>query len=239
MLNKFNDENILKVILFCLVIYLIFKLEFKLNFKNIVEKWRDLPFIGYHNIKTHKIKSNPENQIYPISLSIDEKEKESKYDSLFSALMNSITKIKQYVNQNKKPIVFNYAERPIILKKINNQRIKVLVDMIIDLLNQFSVNFTVKYIGTSDEKHEETDNEIQSRISFNSKIMILYNGLEKTVDIYSEFIFEKISDLLPEEQFFKDKQNKTDFILYMSKMDVLNVEVYDYLAGMKSKNKFR
>lgn len=239
MLNKFNDENILKVILFCLVIYLIFKLEFKLNFKNIVEKWRDLPFIGYHNIKTHKIKSNPENQIYPISLSIDEKEKESKYDSLFSALMNSITKIKQYVNQNKKPIVFNYAERPIILKKINNQRIKVLVDMIIDFLNQFSVNFTVKYIGTSDEKHEETDNEIQSRISFNSKIMILYNGLEKTVDIYSEFIFEKISDLLPEEQFFKDKQNKTDFILYMSKMDVLNVEVYDYLAGMKSKNKFR
>lgn len=235
MLNKLNDENILKGILFCLVIYLIFKLEFK----NIVEKWRDLPFICYHNIKTHNIQSDPRNQIYPISLSIDEKEKESKYDSLFSALMNSITKIKQYINQNKKPIVFNYAERPIILKKINNQRIKVLVDMIIDLLNQFSVNFTVKYIGTSDEKHEETDNEIQSRISFNSKIMILYNGLEKTVDIYSEFIFEKISDLLPEDQFFKDKQNKTDFIIYMSKMDVLNVEVYDYLAGMKTKNKFR
>lgn len=237
MLNKLNNENILKTILFCLVLYLIFKLEFK----NIVERWRDLPFIGYHNVKTHNIQSDPKKRIYPISLSIDDKEKESKYDSLFSALMNTITKIKLYVNQNKRPIVFNYAERPITLKKIDNQRIKVLVDMIIDLLNQYSVNFKVKYVGTSDEKHEETENENQSRISFNTKIRISYNGLDKIINIHSEFIFEKVLDLLPEEQFFINKQNKTDFILYMSKLDVLNsdIEVYDYLAGMKTKNKFR
>ena len=214
------------------------------------ENWRDLPFIGNKNNATYN-KINPLNisnkssyLSYPISTPLDDDYYDYNnklIDPKLSMLRNLLRKVEIYTNQGNKSIIFNYAEQPVESKQVDKNRIKILSDTIVDLINKFADSIlTVKYVKTLNEIHEETDE--QSRISFDLKILLYYpdstklgnDGIKQYDIIYvqPEFIFEKKRDLLEEDQFFLNKvDKKVDFKVYLSKLILLGTESLGYLSG--------
>lgn len=215
--------------------------------QNVKENWRDLPFIGNKDTITYHV-PNTQNYsrknlpiYYPISSPL-----EDSYDNYLnsisspklSLLRNILRKVEIYTNQDTKPIIFNYAERPIEIKNPDKKRIKVLADTVINLINQFADPILhVEFIKTLNEIHEETD--VQSRIGFDLKMKLYYADSEKMgkdlpkydiIYIQPEFIFEKFYKVLPEDQFFVSNQ-KTDFRAFLSKLIIIGSENLGFLGG--------
>lgn len=220
--------------------------------KNTQENWRDLPFIGNKDVVTYN-KVNPQNYsrknlpiYYPISSPLEDtyfnylNSVSSPKLSLFRSILR---KVELETNENKRPIVFNYAERPVEIKKIDKNTIKTLSNTVVDLINRFGKPIIkVSDVKTLNEVHEETDQ--QSRIGFDIKLKLFYEdsenlGKKQKYDILfiqPEFIFEKIYNVLPEDQFFK-KDKKQDFSTYLSKLIVIGSEHLGFLGGRYSNKK--
>ena len=224
--------------------------------ENFQENWRDLPFIGNKDIVTYN-NVNPLNYsrknlpiYYPISSPLEDtyfnylNSISSPKLSLFRSILR---KVELQTNENKRPIVFNYAERPIEIKKVDKNTIKTLSKTVTDLINQFGKPIMkVSELKTLNEVHEETDQ--QSRIGFDIKLKLFYEdsenlgkSLKQKYDILfiqPEFIFEKTYNVLPEDQFFKkDKSLKQDFSAYLSKLIVIGSEHLGFLGGRYSNKK--
>ena len=153
-------------------------------------------------------------------------------------LRNVLNKVIVSSNQDIEPLIFNYAERPIEIKKHNSKTINTLTNTIIDLINK-SQNIKVKYNSTLNELHEETDQ--QSRIVFDFKVEVFYTDSEELgkklkpyyIYIQPEFVFEKkyISD---EDQFFS-KNNKIEYKSYLSKLILVGSDSFGFLGGRFTK----
>ena len=226
-------------------------IESKVSSAN-VEPWRDMAFIGNKNPANYHKPSNIYSRkslpvYYPISTPLEDNYNNylnSISSPKLSMLRSVMHKVELYSNQGIKPIIFNYAERPFQTKKADPQRIKVLADTIIKLINNFSDSyFKVEYLSTQNAIHEETDEE--SRIAFDLKIKLFYVDYEKLgkknqsqydiIYIQPEFIFQKIyNDKLPEDQFF-DQKIKADFRAYLSKLIIIGSENMGFLAGPEPK----
>lgn len=221
---------------------------------NTLENWRDLPFIGNKDIVTYN-RVNPQNYsrknlpiYYPISSPLEDtyfnylNSVSSPKLSLFRSILR---KVELETNENKKPIIFNYAERPVEIKKIDKNTIKTLSKTVVDLINKFGKPIMkVAEVKTLNEVHEETDQ--QSRIGFDIKLKLYYENSENLgkplkqkydiLFIQPEFIFEKTYNVLPEDQFFK-KDKKQDFSAYLSKLIVVGSEHLGFLGGRYSNKK--
>lgn len=221
-----------------------------------MEQWRDLPFSrseSYHKINPNMVSKDSYYLSYPISTPLEEDEyiySNKVMDPRLAMLRNVLRKVELDTNRGIKTILFNVAERPIENKVINAERIKTLSEKIIKLINQFgNPALTVKYISTLNEKHEETEQE--SRIGFDLKLLLYYPDSTKLgkndikqysiVYIQTEFIFEKKYDLLEEDQFFINQNDKKiDFKVYLSKLIITGSENMGYLGGhhdIKKKNR--
>ena len=222
--------------------------------KKAKENWRDLPFIGNKDIVTYN-KVNPQNYsrknlpiYHPISSPLEDtyfNYLNSVSSPKLSLFRNILRKVELKTNDNKKPIIFNYAERPDEVKKINKNTIKTLSDTIVNLINEIGKPIMkVSGLNTLNEVHEETDQ--QSRIGFDIKLKLHYKdsenlGKKEKYDILyiqPEFIFEKVHNLLPEDQFFK-KDKKQDFSAYLSKLIVIGSEHLGFLGGRYANKKQR
>lgn len=234
--------TLLVIILIIFIAYI-----YKDNNQYTKENWRDLPFIGnkdtitYHNPNTQNYSRKNLPIYYPISSPL-----EDSYDNYLnsisspklSLLRNILRKVEIYTNQETKPIIFNYAERPIEIKNPNKTHIKVLANTVINLINQFADPILhVEFMKTLNEIHEETD--VQSRIGFDLKVKLYYADSEKMgkdlpkydiIYIQPEFIFEKFYKVLPEDQFFVSNQ-KTDFRAFLSKLIIIGSENLGFLGG--------
>jgi len=213
---------------------------------NQIETWRDLPYIGNKSIVSYN-NVNPLNYsrknlpiYYPISSPLED-EYFNYLNSLsspkLSLFRNILRSVEVQTNQDISPIKFNYAERPIEIKNINNDRIKVLRDIIINSINKLGKpNLKVEYVNTSNEVHEETD--LQSRISFDIKLKLYFADPENAGKILSpdivyiqpEFIFERKYDTLPEDNFFNNSKSEK-FNSYLSKLIVIGSENMGFLGG--------
>ena len=242
-------------------------IDSKVSSTNItnIESWRDMAFVGnknpgnYH--KPSEIYSRKNLPIYyPISTPLEDNYHNylnSISSPKLSMLRSIMHKVELYSNQGIKPIIFNYAERPIEIKKPDPNRIKVLADTIINLINKFGdTHLKTEMISTNNVIHEETDQE--SRICFDLKIKFYYADYEKMgqqtkfatlhtgsrdkknhpqydiIYIQPEFVFQKMYNKLPEDQFF-DKNIKADFRAYLSKLIIIGSENMGFLAGPESK----
>jgi len=257
-----NNEIIILVLL-CIIIYIFLnphiinkfknnleessKQDSKSKSSNKVETWRDLPYVGKKDIITYHIpntlnysrKSLP--IYYPISSPLEDNYfnyTNSVTSPKLSMFRNILRQVEVYTNQGIQPIIYNYAERPIEIKKIQFDRIKILADTVINLINKFGEPMTkVEYISTLNEVHEETDQ--QSRICFDLKIKLIYMDSEKLgktlnpdiLYIQPEFIFEKKYDTLIEDDFFNPKNKKINFVTYLSKLIVIGSENMGFLGG--------
>lgn len=211
-----------------------------------IEKWRDLPYVGNKDIITYK-SSNTQNYsrknlpiYYPISSPLEDNYfnyLNSISSSKLSMLRNTLRSIEVHTNQDLQPIIFNYAERPVEIKKVDPNRIKVLASMIINLINKFGEPILgVKYIKVLNELHEETDQ--QSRIVFDLKLELNYTDSEnlgkkltpEIIYIQPEFVFEKTYNILPEDSFFKP-DNKVKFKTFLSKLIIIGSEHLGFLGG--------
>ena len=152
-------------------------------------------------------------------------------------LRNTLRTIEVHTNQDLQPIIFNYAERPVEIKKVDPDRIKVLASIIINLINKFGEPILgVKYIKVLNELHEETDQ--QSRIVFDLKLELNYTDSEnlgkkltpEIIYIQPEFVFEKTYNILPEDSFFKP-DNKVKFKTFLSKLIIIGSEHLGFLGG--------
>jgi hypothetical protein len=216
----------------------------------VTEGWRDMEYVGnkdiitYHRpLKQHYSKKS-QAIYYPISSPLEDNYfnyLNSISSPKLSFFRNILYKVESYTNQGSQPIIFNYAERPITIKKTDKQKVKTLSDTVVNMINKFAnPMLKIEYVGTSNEVHEETD--VQSRINFDLKIKLYYADSEKmgkkvTPDILyiqPEFIFEKQYDVLPEDQFF-DKNKPEKFRAYLSKLIVIGSENMGFLAGRYSK----
>jgi len=229
------------------------------EFVKVNEGWRDLPYIGNKDVITYH-RQNPLNvsrKSLPIYYPISSPLEDNYYNYLnsvsspkLSMLRNLLRSVEVYTNQGSQPIIFNYAERPIEIKKINYERINTLASTVIGLINKFAGStLRVELIKTLNEIHEETEN--QSRINFDIKIKLFYLDLEKLgktskpeydiLYIQPEFIFEKKYNMLPEDQFFR-KDQKVDFKAFLSKLMIVGSEHMGFLGGRygpTSRNKLR
>jgi hypothetical protein len=158
-----------------------------------------------------------------------------------STFRNVLRKVEIFTNQGQKPIIFNYSEQPINIIKTDQNRIHTLANTICILINQNAKSLLqVKFIETSNEIHEET--EEQSRINFDLKLELLYSDSEKMgkiqqpdiIIIQSEFIFEKKYSVLPEDNFFNDHK-KIEFRAFLSKLIIIGAEHMGFLGGRFSK----
>jgi hypothetical protein len=223
------------------------------NKKNIseqkIEQWRDLPYIGNKDVVTyHRAPENVSRKSLPIYYPISSPLEDNYFNYLnsvsspkLSMLRNLMRSVEVYTNQGMKPIIFNYAERPIEQKPIDKNRIKTLALTVIDLINKFAGStLRVELVKTINEIHEET--ELESKINFDMKVKLFYYDAEKLgktskpeydiLYIQPEFIFQKKFDLLPEDQFFKQKTQKTpDFRAFLSKLIIVGSEHMGFLGG--------
>ena len=226
-------------------------IETKVSSSNI-EPWRDMAFIGNKNPANYHKPSNIYSRknlpiYYPISTPLEDNYNNylnSITSPKLSMLRSIMHKVELYSNQGIKPIIFNYAERPVEIKKSDPDRIKVLADTIITLINKFGdTHLKVEYLSTQNNIHEETDQE--SRIAFDLKIKLFYADYEKLgkknqsqydiIYLQPEFVFQKIyNNKLPEDQFF-DKNIKADFKAYLSKLIIIGSENMGFLAGPETK----
>lgn len=211
-----------------------------------VETWKDLAFVGtntnanYHQQYQSNISRKNLPIYYPISSPLDD----SYFNYLnsisspkLSTFRNVLRKVEIFTNQGQKTIIFNYAEQPTNIIKIDPIRIRTLANTICNLINQNAKSLLqVKFIETSNEIHEET--EEQSRINFDLKLELSYADSEKLgflqqpdiILIQSEFIFDKIYCVLPEDNFFNDNK-KIEFKAYLSKLIVIGAEHMGFLGG--------
>jgi hypothetical protein len=220
--------------------------------QNKIENWRDLAFknqntITYNKLNDLNLSRNNLPVYYPISSPLEDNYfnyLNSISSPKLSMVRSLLLKVLSHSNQDSEPIIFNNADRPISIKKINLEQIKVLAKTIIDSINKFADNYLmVESIQTQNEIHEETDT--QSRINFDIKIKLFYNDLNSKFDktkydiiyIQSEFIFEKIYPALPEDQFFK-ADITVGFRAFLSKLIIIGANNNGMLAGnYYSKNK--
>lgn len=228
-------------IIFILILAIIFYLSIDTNKTN--EHWRDME---YHGKGLTTYQSDMQSQ-YPISTPLDDKYSDylnNITSPKLSLLRRILNKSQVQMNDGMKPIIFNYAERPIQRKNKNEQRIKTLANTIINLINNNGASLLkIEYISTMNETHEETDT--QSKICFDMEIRIYYADSENlgkkenkyTTYIRIEYIFEKQYDILPEDQFFK--QSKEKFKTYLSKLLVIGTEHMGYMAGHFGKKQKR
>jgi len=210
-----------------------------------IETWRDLPFIGNKDIQTYH--RNPLNVsrknlpiYYPISSPLEDNYfnyANSITSPKMSMLRNILRRVELETNHGLEPIIFNYAERPIEFRQPNSEKINVLANTVIDLINQFGGSaLRVELINTQNSIHEETD--LQSRINFDMKLKLFYSDSEQLgkkpkfdiIYIQPEFIFEKEFKTLIEDQFFKNKHHY-DYRSYLSKLIVVGSEHLGFLPG--------
>jgi hypothetical protein len=221
--------------------------------KKQIEQWRDLPYIGnkdnitYHRTNLQNISRKNLPIYYPISSPLEDNYfnyLNSISSPKLSLFRNVLRQVEVYTNQQKAPIIFNYAERPVEIKKIDMGRIKVLAQTVIDLINKFaSPIIRIEYVKTLNELHEETDE--QSKINFDLKINLFYTDSENlgkpiktdTMYIQPEFIFDKSYPVLVEDQFFKP--NKPEFKMYLSKLIIVGSEHLGFLGGRYGVKKSR
>lgn len=234
-----------KIILILIIIYIIYLA------KNNKEDWRDISFGGNKNPATYQKLSN---QIYstknlPIYYPISTPLEDTYFNYLgslsspkLSMLRNVLNKVIISSNQDTEPLIFNYAERPIDIKKHNPKTIITLTNTIINLINKFGYPIIkVKFISTLNELHEETDQ--QSRIVFDLKVEVFYRDSEELgkevkpyyIYIQPEFIFEK-KYILDEDLFF-NKNNKIEYKSYLSKLILVGSDSFGFLGGRYDKNR--
>ena len=228
----------LELIIVIVIMYLLIK-------QNIIENWRDLPFIGNKDTNTyHRQDVNVSRKnlpiYYPISSPLDEdyfsyvNSLSSPKLSLFRSLLR---KVEIYTNQGAQPIIYNFSERPVTIKKIDKKQIKKLADSVIGLINKYGKSvLKVELVKTLNEIQEETD--IQTKINFDMKIKLYYPANTKPDILYiqPEFIFEKTYNKLPEDQFFAPKQDPTEFKAFLSKLIIVGSENLGFLAGRYDNN---
>jgi len=213
--------------------------------KEVTEEWRDLAFNGMqNNITYNKLLENPSRQNLPIYYPIGSQLDDNYFNYLnsisspkLSMLRTILRSVEVYVNQGIKPIIFNYADRPVEQKIIDQKRILTLANLIINLINKYSDSIMrVELDRTLNEVHEETDT--QSKINFDMRIKLFYNdsetlGKEQKYDliyIQQEFIFEKTYEILPEDQFFASDK-RIDFKIFLSKLLTVGAEHNGFLTG--------
>lgn len=228
--------------------------------KNNIEEWRDLPYgnkdiVTYHRQNDQNISRKNLPIYYPISSPLEDNYfnyLNSVSSPKLSLLRNILRSVEVYTNQGLQPIIFNYAERPIDVKKIDFAKINTLAKTVVDLINKFAGStLRVEIAGTQNEVHEET--EEQSKINFDMKIKLFYFDVEKLgkssnseyeiLYIQPEFIFEKKFNILAEDQFFlhKNKNKKVDFKVFLSKLIIVGSEHLGFLGGRytSAKNKIK
>jgi hypothetical protein len=239
-----NNIKIIYIFLIGLFIYLIINENFS-KYKKNLENWRDLPFIGNKDTQTYT-KTNTQNysrQNLPIYYPISSPLEDTYFNYLnsisspkLSFFRNILRNVEIHINQDLKPIIFNYAERPIDIKQSNAKQINILALTVINLINKLGGSMlNVEYISTQNEIHEET--EQQSKINFDLKLKLNYSDSEQMgkivqadiIYLQPEFIFER-DYLLAEDQFFKlNQQNK--FKSYLSKLIIIGAEHNGFLGG--------
>lgn len=231
-------------------IILIFIIIIVIYLLNTKEEWRDLGFGGnkepatYQRLDRKKFSRKDLPIYYPISTPLEDKYfnyLNSISSPKLSMLRNVLNQVLVSSNQDIEPLVFNYAERPVEVKKFNKNTINILANTIIDLINKFGDPILkVKFVSTLNELHEETDE--QSRIVFDLKVELNYNDSEELgrkikpyyIYIQPEFVFEKKYKLLEEDQFFT-KNKKIEYKSYLSKLILVGSENVGFLGGRYSK----
>jgi hypothetical protein len=178
-----------------------------------IENWLDLPFIGNKYIDN-----------YPINLLSDKKYSNNiDHHKLF--ILNKILN-KILLESNNKNIIFNISNQPIQNIDIDNNKIKILSDLIIKLINNNN-NVKIELIEILNIDHKEIDS--QSKINFIIKIKYYYDNYENfyknlnfdIILIECEFIFEKKYDILPEDQFF-NKNIISNYSTFISKLHIID-----------------
>jgi hypothetical protein len=193
----------------------------------IIENWLELPYVGNKYINNYVLNNN-----YPINLPSDTKYFNNIDNYKLSILKNTLNKILLESNNNKN-IIFNVANQPVENIDIDNNKIKILTNLIIKLINN---NIKIELIETLNINHKETDK--QSKIYFIIKIKYYYDDYSKfykklnfdIIYIECEFIFEKNYDILPEEQFF-NKNIIANYSTFISKLYIVGDENYGFLTG--------
>ncbi len=185
-LFELNNFNLLTLIYLSLIFYLII---------DIINKFECFDNINFDNNKYN-------NSIYYIDKDIvNEKNNDFKVN---------LDEIKNKLNVNKKKIIFNLSNRPLIKEIKNYEQIKSIIKPIFDEIKLFNFNIYLKNVINIEQS--KVDN--QAKLTF---IMIIDNNNDLNKKIFVEVLFEKIF----EDQEIFNYNIKSNFKNYINQLIII------------------
>lgn len=245
----YSSKSVLQTSLYIILLYIVQNFLFarylffhpNILQNNTTEHWRDMAFDSSNyitnDISTPAYLNYSKNNLPPFYQINQTCQNSTHFLNLI------IAKIIVNINGQNKLMKFNCAERPIIAKSFDPNKIKILANSIINLINEFADNYIkVAFVKTLNESHYET--EEQSKIGFSMVIKMYDRDLEKMGESVSydksyftnkinnikpkskydlvvldvEFVFVKLVELLDEHTFFDKTTNpKNNYKMFLSK----------------------